>query len=103
VAATVLEVANRVDRSSAQVAINWVRQRGDNIIPIIGARTEAQMAENLGALDFGLDAEQRDLLDQAAPIDPGFPHTFLADDEIHDLIFGQTWPLIDNHRALVPV
>jgi hypothetical protein len=60
------------------------------------------MAENLGALDFELDTEQRQALDQAEPIDLGFPHSFLADDEIHELIFGETWPLIDNRRASVP-
>jgi aryl-alcohol dehydrogenase-like predicted oxidoreductase len=103
VAGTVQEVAERMRRPPGQVAINWVRQRGNNIIPIIGARTAAQMTENLGALEFELDSEQLGALDQAAPIDPGFPHTFLVDDEVEELIFGQTRPLIDSHRTSLPV
>ena len=88
-------------RTSAQVAINWVRQQQARalIIPILGARTEAHLKDNLASLDFELSPEQIQRLEAASPMDLGFPHTFLADDEVHELIFGDTFGLIDNHRA----
>jgi aryl-alcohol dehydrogenase-like predicted oxidoreductase len=41
----------------AQLAIAWVASRGNDIVPVIGARTRAQLAESLGALDVRLSAE----------------------------------------------
>ena len=35
----------------AQLAIAWVLSRGSGIVPVIGARTRAQLADSLGALD----------------------------------------------------
>ena len=99
VADSIGTVAAEIARTPAQVAINWVRQRGRNIIPIVGARTAAQMAENLAALDFELEPEQVQRVDQAAPIDLGFPHTFLTDPEVRELIFGQTHALIDARSS----
>jgi aryl-alcohol dehydrogenase-like predicted oxidoreductase len=95
VAETIMKIARDLGRTPAQVAINWVRQQGENIIPILGARSAAQMAENLVALEFELDSEQLARLAQTAPIDLGFPHTFLVDDEVQELIFGRTRELID--------
>jgi aryl-alcohol dehydrogenase-like predicted oxidoreductase len=96
IAESVMEVARAIGRSPAQVAINWVRQRGGNIIPIIGARNAVQMGENLGALEFTLSPEEMERLERAGTFEPGFPHTFLVDDEIEHLIFGNTFPLIDR-------
>jgi aryl-alcohol dehydrogenase-like predicted oxidoreductase len=40
----------------AQLAIAWVLSRGSDIVPVIGARTRAQLANSLGALDLTLPA-----------------------------------------------
>ena len=40
----------------AQLAIAWVLSRGSDIVPVIGARTRAQLADSLGALDLTLSA-----------------------------------------------
>jgi aryl-alcohol dehydrogenase-like predicted oxidoreductase len=93
------EVAREVGCTPSQAAISWVRQQGHEIIPILGARTQAQMAENLGALEVRLGPEQMDRLGEASAIDPGFPHTFLDDEEVHQLIFGRTLALIDGRRT----
>jgi aryl-alcohol dehydrogenase-like predicted oxidoreductase len=92
-------LAAELGRTPAQVALNWVRaqQRRAVIIPIVGARTEAQMRENLGCLEFTLDDKSLARLD-AAKIELGFPHAFLASDHVQELIFGTTRPLIDAHR-----
>jgi len=41
----------------AQVAIAWVASRGSDIIPVIGARTRAQLADALGALELRLSPD----------------------------------------------
>ena len=57
-------------------------------MPILGARTEAQLRDNLGALEIELSGEQLDRLDRAGDFKLGFPRDFLEDDEVHELIFG---------------
>lgn len=96
----VARVANKTGHSSAQVAINWIRQQPGNIIPILGCRTEAQIMDNLGCLDFVLDDEQVGSLNQIADFKPGFPNSFLHSRGVRDLIFGPTFDLIDNHRSV---
>ena len=97
----VMKIANEIDRSPAQVAINWVRQQQAkaNIIPIIGARTEEQIHANLACLEFKLSDDHLQQLGDANDFDPGFPSTFLSDDHVRKLIFGDTFDLIENHRA----
>jgi aryl-alcohol dehydrogenase-like predicted oxidoreductase len=99
-AEAVMEMAAEIGRAPAQVAINWVRQHQDRglVIPILGARTEAQIRENLGCLEFTLTSDQLRRLDEISSIKPGFPHSFLASDHVHGLIHGNTLPLIDRHR-----
>lgn len=94
-------VASDIGRPATQVAINWLRHQQDKaqIIPIIGARTEIQMRENLGCLDFALSRDQVQALSDTASFRPGFPHSFLKDDEVLNLIFGDTYHLIENHRC----
>jgi aryl-alcohol dehydrogenase-like predicted oxidoreductase len=38
----------------AQLALAWVRAKGGRLLPVIGARTRAQLRESLGALDLHL-------------------------------------------------
>jgi aryl-alcohol dehydrogenase-like predicted oxidoreductase len=40
--------------TATRLAIAWVLSRGRNIVPVIGARTRAQLAESLGALEVNL-------------------------------------------------
>jgi aryl-alcohol dehydrogenase-like predicted oxidoreductase len=51
----------------AQAAIAWVAAQGDDIVPLIGARTQERLAESLGALDVDLTAEQLAAIEAAAP------------------------------------
>ncbi len=94
---TVGKVADEVGRSRAQVAINWVRQQQDKalMIPILGARTAAQLEDNLGVLEWELSADQLQRLDDASAIEPAF----LAQWQGNPYVFGATFDQIDNHRA----
>ena len=67
-----------------------------NLVPIVGARTSAQLADNLAALEVELPAERLASLDEASAIKLGFPGSFLADNEVVQLIFGTTRGLIAN-------
>ncbi|MEQ1489626.1 MAG: aldo/keto reductase [Terricaulis sp.] len=51
----------------AQLAIAWVLSRGDDIIPLIGARKRERLAEALGAFDITLTPEELKRIDAAAP------------------------------------
>lgn len=50
-----------------QMAIAWVMTRGDDIVPILGARTVRQVKESMSALDVKLDAEEVARLELAVP------------------------------------
>ena len=86
--------------SKDEVAINWVRQqRGAPIIPILGARTAAQLRDNLGCPEFELIAEQIARLADASPLDLGFPHYFLALPHLRGLIYSGMLERIDIDRS----
>jgi len=51
----------------AQAAIAWVLSRGEDIVPLIGARRRDRLAESLGALDVTLDAADLAAIEQAVP------------------------------------
>jgi len=91
------DLALEIGRTPSQVAIAWVRQqlRGV-IIPIVGARTLAQMRDNLGCLDLTLSNEQIERLDRVSRIEPGFPTDFLT--RGRGIVYGNTFDLTDDHR-----
>jgi len=51
----------------AQLAIAWVLAKGESIVPVIGARTRAQLAESLGALEVELSAAELARIETALP------------------------------------
>ncbi len=61
------EVAGQVGVSVAQVAIAWVGNQGDDIVPLVGARTRQRLAESLGAVDIELTGEQLAAIESAVP------------------------------------
>lgn len=63
------EVAARHDVTVAQLAIAWVLARGDDIVPIIGARKPERWAESLAAVDISLSAADLEQIEAAVPVD----------------------------------
>ncbi len=52
-------VADELDATPAQVALRWLIEQPDfTTIPIVGARTPEQLAENVGAVDISLSDGQ---------------------------------------------
>lgn len=85
-----IQVAEAVGRSAAQVAIRWAMQRPGVDSVILGARTPAQLEDNLGAAAFELSAEDMARLDAASAIELGYPHDFLQSGSIQRFLSGET-------------
>jgi aryl-alcohol dehydrogenase-like predicted oxidoreductase len=51
----------------SQIAIAWVLQRGDDVVPLIGSRTREQLADSLGALNVRLDTSDLGAIEVAVP------------------------------------
>jgi aryl-alcohol dehydrogenase-like predicted oxidoreductase len=63
------EVAEARGATVAQVAIAWVASRGEDIVPLVGARTRTRLQESLGALDLKLSAGDLAAIEAAVPAD----------------------------------
>lgn len=68
-------VAAETGKSVPQVAINWLLRRPTVSSVIIGARNEAQLRDNLGAIGWALTLDQITTLDAASAVLPPYPHT----------------------------
>jgi aryl-alcohol dehydrogenase-like predicted oxidoreductase len=88
IAEAVKAVAGEIGRTPAQVALNWLLGRRGVTSPILGARTRAQIEDNLGAAEFTLGAAHRERLDAVSAIELGFPHDFVASAMVRGLITG---------------
>ncbi|MCS6948417.1 MAG: aldo/keto reductase [Steroidobacteraceae bacterium] len=77
IVATLRQVAGRLGRTPAQVAIRWLLQRPGGVIPILGARDARQLHELLAAREFELDADALAELDAASRIDLAYPYSLL--------------------------
>jgi aryl-alcohol dehydrogenase-like predicted oxidoreductase len=78
IADVVGEIAARKGTTPAQVALAWTLLDPAVTAPIIGARTLAQLEDNLGALDVRFTDDERGALDAVSAVELGFPHDFLA-------------------------
>src|ERR687888_726785 len=96
IATEVQVIAKETNRTPSQIALNWIRQQHTGkdavgvIIPIIGARTEAQINDNLGCLDFELTQDQLKRLDEKSKIQLGFPHDFISEAANLTFLYGNT-------------
>jgi aryl-alcohol dehydrogenase-like predicted oxidoreductase len=67
-------IAAETEKTVPQVAINWLLQRPTVSSVIIGARTEEQLRQNLGAVGWSLTSEQVARLDTASAVTPAYPY-----------------------------
>lgn len=72
----VLDVAKKLGKTPAQIALNWAATQPGITSAIIGATKLAQVEDNLGAIDFAIPAELRKILDDTSAIEPGTPYGF---------------------------
>ncbi|MFD9686667.1 aldo/keto reductase [Kitasatospora sp. NPDC059088] len=88
VVGVVREVAAELGRTPAQVALAWTLRNPAVTTSLIGARTLAQLEDNLGALAVEFSAAQLDRLDAAGAVDLGQPHEVLASDHLRRVTMG---------------
>lgn len=72
-------VASETGHTPAQVALNWLLDAPGVTAPIIGARTPQQLDDNLGAVGWSLDPEQRARLDKASTRPAPYPYSWVPD------------------------
>lgn len=75
IADVVKDVASELGVSAAQVALAWTLQDRAVVSPVIGARTPAQLDDNLGALAVDFAPEQLARLGAVSAVPPVFPAT----------------------------
>jgi len=64
---TLQSLAAEKRATGSQLAIAWVLAKGESIVPIVGARTRAQLEESLGALDVQLSPADLARIEEAIP------------------------------------
>ena len=94
----VVEVAEAIGKTPAQVALSWLQRQPGVVIPIIGARRLSQLKDNMACVEFDLDDEHRHKLNDISRIELGFPHDFFANEMVQNFAFGGMRDSIDNHR-----
>jgi aryl-alcohol dehydrogenase-like predicted oxidoreductase len=67
-------VAIETGKTVAQIALNWLLQRPTVATVIVGARTEEQLKQNIGAVGWNLTKEQVAKLDEASATPMAYPY-----------------------------
>jgi aryl-alcohol dehydrogenase-like predicted oxidoreductase len=62
-------VAETKGATVAQVAIAWVLSRGEDVVPLVGARRRERLGESLGAVDLRLSQNELAAVEAAVPAD----------------------------------
>jgi aryl-alcohol dehydrogenase-like predicted oxidoreductase len=65
--ARLAQVAAARGATPAQLAIAWALRRGDDVVPLVGARRREQLREALGALELALSADEVAAIEAAVP------------------------------------
>jgi len=85
----VLDVAKQINKSPAQVALNWSATQPGITSTIIGASKPVQLEENLRCVEFEIPQELRKQLDEVTALEPGHPYLFF-NPEMQGRISGET-------------
>ena len=99
IAQTLVDLGQETGQKPHQIALNWLRHRPATVpvIPIIGARSVAQLEDNLAILEMDFTDAMGGALDQVSALPMGFPHDFLAG--VRQTVYGDLVDRIAPHRA----
>lgn len=92
--------ARELDRSMAQVALNWVANRPGVATVLVGATRQSQLDDNLRALDFELPAPLLARLEAASAPPASFPYMFFTPG-MQAMLAGSN-PVGDKPRGYAP-
>ena len=71
-----IDVSKKLGKPPAQVAINWLVTPPGVTSVILGATKTAQLADNLGSLDFTIPADLHKRLDEVGKPEAVHPYSF---------------------------
>jgi aryl-alcohol dehydrogenase-like predicted oxidoreductase len=74
----VLDAAKQINKTPAQVALNWVATQPGITSTIIGATKLVQLEDNLAAIEFTIPAELRIRLNEVSAIEPAHPYVMFG-------------------------
>lgn len=77
------KIAEQNGISVAQTAIAWVLSRGEDVVPLVGARRRDRLTEALGALEVALDADDLAAIERAIPADAAAGDRYPTDQMAH--------------------
>nr|XP_061807120.1 1-deoxyxylulose-5-phosphate synthase YajO-like [Nerophis lumbriciformis] len=72
------DVAKSVDATPAQIALAWLLKKRTVASVIFGARSIAQLEDNLRAAEINLDDAAMEKLDTASSYEVGYPYDFMG-------------------------
>lgn len=94
----VVEEAEKLGITPAQLAYRWTMEQSHQVIPIIGARTSNQLADSLEVVNISIPPETLQRLNEVSAIELGFPHDFLNQKGVDENLYGGLRNKIINHR-----
>lgn len=73
----VIAISKEMDKTPAQVALNWLIHKEGITSPIFGASTLEQFDDNIGAVGWKLPSELWERLDKVSALEEDYPHRFI--------------------------
>ena len=86
---TLRGIAEDKGATVAQLVIAWALSRGEDVVPLVGARTRERLAESLGALELELAQEDLARIEEAVPVEAA------AGDRYH----AEQMAILDSERG----
>jgi aryl-alcohol dehydrogenase-like predicted oxidoreductase len=74
-----VDIAKKLGKPPAQVALNWVATQPGITSTIIGATKISQLEDNIAAVQFTIPVELRRRLDEATALEPAHPYVFFGE------------------------
>lgn len=78
-----MSVSEEVGSSPSAVALAWLLHKPTVTSVIFGARTSAQLDDNVKAADIELNSDQMKRLDEASKFNYGYPYSFMSNIQDH--------------------
>jgi aryl-alcohol dehydrogenase-like predicted oxidoreductase len=94
-----MAIAEELATEPGKVAVAWVGMKG--VIPIVGAKTLAQLEDNLTTSTVQLNPDQMRRLDEVSAVSLGYPHQLLGSDSVRNAVAGGLAHLIDYPRRTI--
>lgn len=97
----VTAIAREGGWTPAQVALPWLRTRRGTVLPLLGATTPQQPADNIDSTKVVLGADQLAQLNEVSMPTLGFPHDLVRTERIIAFAYGDRWREVDDRRTTV--